>query len=393
MYRELNPAIYNGDGSESTWINLGYWPSPNIAKVNFPYQVACENLALLVGETAQLTEQTKSLLDLGCGRGDSLLLWRKKYGIESVVGVNVTASECVAARKRSSCEVHCQDAVTFVADSLNAAGTQDVVPREVSAAEAAEKKRKKRSTSGSTWLSNMVWSLVTPILTKEEDGNDFVVVRNAEAEVETDLKSFNSTSDNEDSLNGNEKSDSTESIQSSHEGKKKQEKTEERRGYEAVVIVDALYHFDTRIDFFRNLSTSGVLQKGGRIAAIDVFGTKQLSSSSLTCLNLTSVVFSPLRTLLLKLLSIAGGIPFKNLMYKEEMFRNWCTAPDSGYTDYSSKDITERVLPGFFAFAWSKGHEANSFTEKAALYGSALFMKVLYHSGLVRIYCHGMTRA
>ena len=63
------------------------------------------------------------MLDCGFGFGDSLFLWRDVFKVGSVVGVNVTESECVGAVEkmsfddRKSIRVLCVDAVEFVADT------------------------------------------------------------------------------------------------------------------------------------------------------------------------------------------------------------------------------------------------------------------------------------
>jgi cyclopropane fatty-acyl-phospholipid synthase-like methyltransferase len=66
---------------------------------------ACEQLAQLAGDAIQL-QQTDTVLDVACGAGDSLLLWRSAYGVQSVSGLEIVPCQvscfsCLAYLKAS----------------------------------------------------------------------------------------------------------------------------------------------------------------------------------------------------------------------------------------------------------------------------------------------------
>jgi SAM-dependent methyltransferase len=65
-----------------------------------------------------------AVLDIGCGCGDSLVLWKEKFKAARVVGVNLTKSECDLARQRvltsgyeKSIQVVHQDALAYLFES------------------------------------------------------------------------------------------------------------------------------------------------------------------------------------------------------------------------------------------------------------------------------------
>ncbi|GMH54920.1 hypothetical protein TrRE_jg914, partial [Triparma retinervis] len=74
---------------------LGIWPS----SPPYPsYATACRALALHLSSLLHLTP-TSSLVDVGCGYGDSLLLWREVHGVEAR-GVNWEEREAEVCRRR-----------------------------------------------------------------------------------------------------------------------------------------------------------------------------------------------------------------------------------------------------------------------------------------------------
>lgn len=114
-YSPLDPRVFN-IGPVSTWINLGRWTGDHN-----DYQTACEYMAQSVGDMVGPSFTGLHVLDVGCGCGDSLVLWKEKFGAKTVVGVNVTKSECVLAQKRisdlgyqESVHVVHQDALSFI---------------------------------------------------------------------------------------------------------------------------------------------------------------------------------------------------------------------------------------------------------------------------------------
>jgi len=72
-------------------------------------------MALAVGDAAGI-QRGSSVLDIGCGMGDSLLLWKRQYGCREVIGVNITESECTAARQLvdGSCKVAHEDGIEYL---------------------------------------------------------------------------------------------------------------------------------------------------------------------------------------------------------------------------------------------------------------------------------------
>ena len=70
-------AGHDGDGR---WNNLGYWRHAN------NYSDACAALARLHGRVAGLSEN-HSVLELACGYGAGLDLWRQEFAVGSVLGL------------------------------------------------------------------------------------------------------------------------------------------------------------------------------------------------------------------------------------------------------------------------------------------------------------------
>lgn len=101
--RELYTALADSNSlcNEARYLNLGYWRSG--AKT---LDEASQALAELLAETARLSADDE-VLDAGCGFGDQDIFWHDRYRPKRIVGVNVTASQVVAARKRT-------DSVSFV---------------------------------------------------------------------------------------------------------------------------------------------------------------------------------------------------------------------------------------------------------------------------------------
>jgi cyclopropane fatty-acyl-phospholipid synthase-like methyltransferase len=69
---------------------------------------ACEQLAQLAGDAIQL-QQTDTVLDVACGAGDSLLLWRSAYGVQSVSGLEVVPCQvryCASIAYHTTSFVH-----------------------------------------------------------------------------------------------------------------------------------------------------------------------------------------------------------------------------------------------------------------------------------------------
>ena len=83
----------NNLGERSLYLNLGYWDGAR------KYDDACEALAKVLAEAARLAPGDE-VLDCGFGFGDQDLYWVRAYEIRRIVGLNITASQVRAARKR-----------------------------------------------------------------------------------------------------------------------------------------------------------------------------------------------------------------------------------------------------------------------------------------------------
>ncbi|KAF9056226.1 S-adenosyl-L-methionine-dependent methyltransferase [Panaeolus papilionaceus] len=104
--------------------------------------------------------------------------------------------------------------------------------------------------------------------------------------------------------------------------------------FDAVLVLDCAYHFDTRQRFLKQASQK--LKPGGRISLADI------------CFS-DSALRTPLSKWLIRLLKL---MPSSNVTSKEGYEAQM---REVGYTDISMEDITEDVFPGFISFLKSKG--------------------------------------
>ena len=81
-------AQWLGDDSLLAWSNLGYWQGQ---QHNYP--LACQSLADQTAASVQL-KSTDRVLDLGCGRGASLLHWLHHYHIKQLSAVELQ-KDCI----------------------------------------------------------------------------------------------------------------------------------------------------------------------------------------------------------------------------------------------------------------------------------------------------------
>lgn len=77
----------------STWVNFGLWSSET---PNFPQ--ACEDLAFLLGKALDLNAKD-CILDVGCGRGDQLVLWKNVFSVSFVHGIDYCQNHVESARQ------------------------------------------------------------------------------------------------------------------------------------------------------------------------------------------------------------------------------------------------------------------------------------------------------
>lgn len=82
-----------GDIRPMPWSNLGFWQNTRC------YITACEQLAQQVGLAARLKPDDK-LLDLGCGKGASLIYWHTAFDIKSITALEIQP-DCVQSIRQA----------------------------------------------------------------------------------------------------------------------------------------------------------------------------------------------------------------------------------------------------------------------------------------------------
>jgi microcystin synthetase protein McyJ len=87
-------ALLNSGFPGSTWCNLGLWTDSSLE-----YPVACQRLAVKLAERAQLKPGC-SVLDIGFGYGDQLLLWKEQFGVGHITGIETDAVGIAEARRK-----------------------------------------------------------------------------------------------------------------------------------------------------------------------------------------------------------------------------------------------------------------------------------------------------
>lgn len=88
-------AILNRGFPGSTWGNLGLWTDART------YPQACEALAMRLAEHARL-QPGSHVLDAGFGHGDQLLLWKLRYGVGPITGIEIDAEGIESARQKTA---------------------------------------------------------------------------------------------------------------------------------------------------------------------------------------------------------------------------------------------------------------------------------------------------
>lgn len=88
-----------GDDDLIAWSNLGFWDT---ARVSYPQ--ACSQLAQRLADAIYLNSND-TLLDLGCGQGASLVLWKTHYQVQHIEAVELQAS-CTALIQKNLNFVH-----------------------------------------------------------------------------------------------------------------------------------------------------------------------------------------------------------------------------------------------------------------------------------------------
>ena len=88
-----------GDQAEIAWSNLGFWDTATVS-----YPQACSQLAQRLADAIYLNSND-TLLDLGCGQGASLVLWKTHYQVQHIEAVELQAS-CTALIQKNLNFVH-----------------------------------------------------------------------------------------------------------------------------------------------------------------------------------------------------------------------------------------------------------------------------------------------
>jgi len=83
----------NALGDKSLFLNLGYWNGGE------SYDQACENLARVLAEAANMSEGDR-VLDVGFGFADQDMFWVDAFKPDKIIGLNITASQVRRARER-----------------------------------------------------------------------------------------------------------------------------------------------------------------------------------------------------------------------------------------------------------------------------------------------------
>ena len=87
-------ALLNFGFPGSTWSNLGLWTD-----ATRDYPSAAQALAIRLAERAQLKPGC-SVLDVGFGYGDQLLVWKQRYGVGRLTGIETDAKGISVARAK-----------------------------------------------------------------------------------------------------------------------------------------------------------------------------------------------------------------------------------------------------------------------------------------------------
>jgi|SRR5215212_588706 len=95
VQRYESTARQDFNPTENTrYLNIGYWKegARNLDE-------AAQAMTKLVGEAGQFNTGD-SILDVGCGFGDSALFWVKQFDVHHIVGIDINPNEIEAARNR-----------------------------------------------------------------------------------------------------------------------------------------------------------------------------------------------------------------------------------------------------------------------------------------------------
>jgi microcystin synthetase protein McyJ len=100
-YEFLGDDVVEGKGkipgaaeaSKPLWLNLGYWEKART------YPEACQALAQILGDAAELNEKDRQL-DVGFGFAEQDMFWVNHYNVAHITGLNITPMQVQRARQR-----------------------------------------------------------------------------------------------------------------------------------------------------------------------------------------------------------------------------------------------------------------------------------------------------
>lgn len=101
-----------GDHAEIAWSNLGYWDVEDVS-----YPLACQRLAQRLADSIHLNSND-ILLDLGCGQGASLTLWKEQYQLTHIEAVELQAACVNSIRNKLDYlyKIHCDSFLNLKAE-------------------------------------------------------------------------------------------------------------------------------------------------------------------------------------------------------------------------------------------------------------------------------------
>jgi ubiquinone/menaquinone biosynthesis C-methylase UbiE len=97
VQRYESTARQDFNPTENTrYLNIGYWKegARNLDE-------AAQAMTKLVGDAGQFAPGD-SILDVGCGFGDSALFWSDQFDVQHILGIDINASEIATAQKRAA---------------------------------------------------------------------------------------------------------------------------------------------------------------------------------------------------------------------------------------------------------------------------------------------------
>jgi ubiquinone/menaquinone biosynthesis C-methylase UbiE len=86
-------STHNNLAETSLYLNLGYWHTATT------YDQACQSLAQLLGERAQL-KPADIVLDVGFGFADQDLFWAQHFRLQKIIGLNITPLQIEVGKRR-----------------------------------------------------------------------------------------------------------------------------------------------------------------------------------------------------------------------------------------------------------------------------------------------------